>query len=228
MYSYLHPHPAVTVDNVVFRVEGECLMVLLIQRRFEPFKDMWAFPGGFLEMNETAEEGAARELKEETGLSGVTLHQFHTFSAVNRDPRERIITIAYFGVTREVEVQGQDDAAQARWWPVNALPPLAADHAEILRAAMQAFRERVHFEPIVFEMLPEVFSMTQLQNAYEAVLQHDFGSRGFYNQMQRWGILVEEPRPPKQRMVRYRFSRELYDEKRAKGFWPKVLLVASY
>ena len=127
-YRYKYPHPAVTTDCVIFGFDGVRINVLLIQRGVEPYKDAWAFPGGFLKMDETAEEGARRELEEETGLKNVDVEQFYTFSTVDRDPRERVITIAHYALVRMADVRGGDDAANARWFPYNEIPRLAFDH----------------------------------------------------------------------------------------------------
>ncbi len=137
-YTYKYPHPAVTTDCVIFGYDGKQLSVLLIQRANEPYKGHWAFPGGFLNIDESAEEGALRELKEETGLEGISLQQFHTFSDPHRDSRERVISIAFYGKIDICEVKGDDDAADARWFPIDCLPPLAFDHEKMLALALQA------------------------------------------------------------------------------------------
>lgn len=141
-YTYDYPRPAVTADCVVFCYdENRDLSVLLIERDGEPYKGCWAFPGGFLEEDETVEECASRELEEETGLhvSAVNgpISQLGCFSAVDRDPRGRVITIAFFGVIEKTAVVGQDDAREARWFPVSKLPPLAFDHEQILAQALK-------------------------------------------------------------------------------------------
>ena len=143
-YTYEYPRPAVTVDAVVFRKQLSRFEVLLIQRKNPPFQGMWALPGGFLDMNETPEAAVARELKEETGLSGVKLTQFYTFGAVNRDPRHRTITIAYFGIVqnRKLLVCSGDDASGAEWFPLTRLPELAFDHKEIITIAKKHLKER--------------------------------------------------------------------------------------
>lgn len=222
LYSYKYPHPAVTADCVIFGFDGVSIKVLLIQRGIEPYKGQWAFPGGFLQMDETVEECAKRELEEETGLKSASVEQFYTFSAVNRDPRERVITIAHYALVRLSEVKGGDDAASAQWFAMNEIPSLAFDHERILRMAVKRLKERICFEPIGFELLAEVFTMTELQNLYEAILEVKFDRRNFYNKMLKLGILSEaEPRPAgasRRTPTKYRFNAEKYTELKQKGF----------
>ena len=221
-FCYKYPHPALTADCVIFGFDGMAIKVLLIQRGIEPFKGKWAFPGGFMKIDETAEECAKRELEEETGLKNTAVEQFHTFSDVNRDPRERVITVAHYALVRLSEVKGGDDAASARWFSMNEVPSLAFDHDRILRMAVNRLKERICFEPIGFELLPEVFTMTELQNLYEAILEVTFDRRNFYNKMLKLGILVEaEPRPAnasRRTPSKYRFNAEKYAELKQKGF----------
>ena len=140
-YTYKYPRPAVTADCIVITREAEP-KVLLIQRGGEPFKGAWAFPGGFMDMDETTEQCAIRELEEETGLRVSDIKQIGAYSKVDRDPRGRTITIAYLAIIDEpIAVTGQDDAANAEWWPVDALPPLAFDHDEIMADAMELFNQ---------------------------------------------------------------------------------------
>ena len=169
-YHYKYPHPSVTTDCVIFGFDGTRLNVLLIERGNDPYKGCWAFPGGFLNMDESALEGAKRELYEETGLRDAYIHQFHAFSAPDRDPRERVISIAYFALVRLTDVKAGDDAAKAQWFPLDEIPPLAFDHDKMLREALKALRRLIHFEPIGVELLPENFTKTQLQSLYEAIL----------------------------------------------------------
>ena len=138
MYTYPYPRPAVTADCVVIGQEADGRrQVLLIRRGHEPYKDCWAFPGGFMEMDETLEQCALRELKEETGLTPTgDLIELKSFSTVDRDPRGRTITVAFLIETPLTEARGQDDAAEARWFPLDDLPPLAFDHQEILKVAL--------------------------------------------------------------------------------------------
>ena len=221
-YTYEYPHPAVTTDCVIFGFDGTCFKVLLIQRGIEPFKGKWAFPGGFINMNETAEECAKRELEAETGLKGATVEQFYTFTDINRDPRERVITIAHYALVKLSEVKGGDDAASAKWFTMDEVPSLAFDHDRILRMAVNRLKERICFEPIGFELLPEVFTMPELQNLYEAILEVKFDRRNFYNKMLKLGILSEaEPRPEgasRRTPTKFHFNAIKYAELKQKGF----------
>ena len=138
-YTYKYPRPAVTADCVVITREAEP-KVLLIQRGFNPFKGCWAFPGGFMNMDETTEQCAIRELEEETGLKVDTIHQIGAYSKVDRDPRGRTITVAYIAIIDSPqEVQGRDDAAKAEWFPISDLPELAFDHEEIMSDAINFY-----------------------------------------------------------------------------------------
>jgi 8-oxo-dGTP diphosphatase len=138
-YTYKYPRPAVTADCVVITKEEQPKM-LLIQRGADPYKGCWAFPGGFMNMDETTEQCAIRELEEETGLRVSNVHQIGAYSKVDRDPRGRTITVAYLAIIDEpVQVTGQDDAANAEWFPLSALPELAFDHAEIMRDAVRIY-----------------------------------------------------------------------------------------
>ena len=221
-YTYDYPRPAVTTDCVIFGYDGKELKVLLIERGIEPFKGCWAFPGGFLNMDEDALAGARRELKEETGLENAFIEQFHTFSEPGRDPRGRVITVAHYALVKIQEVEGGDDAAQARWFPIGEVPPLAFDHDRILRMAMSRLKEKIHFEPVGFELLPDVFTMPQLQNLYEAILEVHFDRRNFASKMLKLGILEDtgdRPAGASSRIpVSYRFNKEKYNELKAKVF----------
>lgn len=221
-YHYKYPRPCVTTDCVVFGFDGAKLNVLLIERGIEPYKGCWAFPGGFLNMDETALQGAKRELYEETGLKNAYIHQFHAFSEVNRDPRDRVITIAYYALVRISEVKAGDDAAKAEWFPLDKVPSLAFDHDKVLRVATQELRRQIHFEPIGFELLPEKFTMTQLQRLYEAILNVKFDRRNFCNKMLKIGILTQLdetlPMSNKREAFLYMFNPDSYNEMKERGF----------
>lgn len=222
MYCYRYPHPAVTTDCVIFGFDGERLQVLLVERGIEPYKGKWAFPGGFLKMDETTEEGALRELREETGLERAYIQQFHTFSDPHRDPRERVITIAYYALVKIQEVHGGDDAASASWFPLSEIPSLAFDHDYILRMATQRLREEIHFQPVGFELLPEKFTLKELQALYEAILGISFDRRNFAKKMLYLEILTELDETvwptPKREAKLYRFNPDKYEELKQKGF----------
>ena len=221
-YCYKYPHPAVTTDSVIFGFDGTKLKVLLIERGQEPHKARWAFPGGFVRMDESCEEGALRELQEETNMSCSYMEQFRTYSNPNRDPRERIITVAYLALVKTQEVQAGDDASKAQWFDINEVPQLAFDHDVILRDALKHLRERIHFQPIGFELLPEKFTMRQLQNLYESILDVHFDRGNFSKKMLHFNILTpldESVRPTPKREARlYRFNKESYDDLKQKGF----------
>ena len=220
-YTYQYPRPAVTTDCVIFGFDKEGISVLLIQRGIDPYKGCWAFPGGFLQMDENAETGALRELKEETGFETADIEQFGTFSAVDRDPRGRVITVAYYALVRKGEVQGADDAADARWFPLQQIPALAFDHQQILEKALKTLKEKIYFKPIGFELLPDVFTMPQLQNLYECILNVEFDRRNFASKMLKSGLLSEVedqmerkgPRNPKL----YRFNADQYARMKERG-----------
>jgi 8-oxo-dGTP diphosphatase len=139
-YCYRHPHPAVTADCVIFGYDDNNIKVLLIQRGNEPYKGHWAFPGGFMNIDETAEQCALRELEEETGLKDVKVEQFYTFTDVNRDPRERVISIAYYGIIQLSNVKGSDDADDAQWFSLDEIPNLAFDHDLVLSKALEKIK----------------------------------------------------------------------------------------
>jgi len=138
-YCYDYPRPSVSVDMAVFRKKNEGPEILLIRRKLSPYQGMWALPGGFVEIDETLEQAAARELEEETGLTGIILQQFRAFSDVNRDPRTRVITVVFYGkaAVENAKVTGGDDAEQADWFPVNNLPSLGFDHHEIISMLLE-------------------------------------------------------------------------------------------
>ena len=190
-YQYKYEHMAVTTDCVIFTYEDWKLKVLLVRRGAEPYQGQWAFPGGFMKMDETAEEGALRELREETALEPSAIGQLGVFSEVHRDPRERVITIAWYALVKPSEVVGGDDAAEAAWFPVDALPPLAFDHRKIFETAMEQLRRDIHFQPVGFDLLDDEFTIPDLQRLYEAILGVKFDRRNFQRKLLASGILEE-------------------------------------
>ncbi len=194
MYEYLYPHPAVTTDSVVFGFDGKELQLLLIERGLEPYKGSWALPGGFLKMHETVEQCAMRELKEETGVENVYLEQFHVFSSLNRDPRERVITVAFVALVRKSDYKliASDDAAKASWFRENELPPLAFDHHDIIRYGRKHLQEMLCIRPIAFKLLDEKFSMTELQRLYEIINGTTYDRRNFARKMASTDLLLDE------------------------------------
>ncbi|MBO6028729.1 MAG: NUDIX hydrolase [Bacteroidales bacterium] len=188
-YQYKYEHMAVTTDCVIFTYEDWQLKVLLVRRGAEPYKGQWAFPGGFLKMDETAGQGALRELREETGLEPSAIGQLGVFSDVDRDPRERVITIAWYALVKPSEVVGGDDADEAAWFPVDSLPPLAFDHRKIFDTAMEQLRRDIHFQPVGFDLLDDEFTIPDLQRLYEAILGIKFDRRNFQRKLLAAGIL---------------------------------------
>jgi 8-oxo-dGTP diphosphatase len=162
-YTYDYPKPSVSADCVIFGFDGD-LSVLLIERGQEPFKGKWTFPGGFMNMDETTLQCAARELKEETGLNGLLLEQLGAYSAVDRDPRERVITVAYFSIVKISDnnpVAG-DDAANARWFRIKDLPPLAFDHDLVLRTAIGKLKDGFKADGYLSAQADKTFSATEI------------------------------------------------------------------
>ncbi len=221
-YCYRYPHPAVTTDCVIFGFDGEKLKILLIRRGIEPYKGKWALPGGFLKPDEAAEAGALRELREETGLMDAYIEQFHAYSEPDRDPRERVITIAYFALVKLQEVKGGDDAAEARWFAIDNVPQLAFDHDVILRDALSRLRERIHFHPVGYDLLPKKFTLKELQSLYESILGVRFDRRNFAKKMLHLDILTQLDETvwptPKREAYLFRFNLEKYNELKQRGF----------
>lgn len=193
-YTYEYPRPALTVDCVVFGWDGQALKVLLIQRDEPPFEGQWALPGGFVQMDEELEAAARRELLEETGLSDMFLEQLYTFGGVARDPRGRVVTVAWYALIdlhRHAKPVGATDARDAAWFAISSLPPLAFDHESILATAFKRLQAKIEYQPIGFELLPKKFSFSQLQQLYETILGEEFDRRNFRKKMLSMGILIE-------------------------------------
>lgn len=180
-FTYEYPHPAVATDIAVFTLRRGALNVLLIERGGEPFKGAWALPGGFLQPDEELDACALRELREETGVDADLLVHFGNFSAPGRDPRERVISVAYLALlpSDELRLEADTDAAEARWFPIDAPPALAFDHAMILKRALAALSSQAGRITPLFALLPPRFTLSQLQAAYEAVIGEEAEKRNF-------------------------------------------------
>ena len=225
-YTYNHPHPAVTTDCVIFGFDGEKLKILLIERGVAPYKGCWALPGGFLKMegenkDRDALDCAKRELQEETGLTNVYIEQLQAFSASNRGPRESVITIAHYALVRISEVKGGDDAARAEWKDLDNLPALAFDHQQIVDFAVKRLREKLRFEPVGFDLLDRKFTMTTLQNLYEAIMGVKYDRRNFSKKMLYLGLVERLDEKvtgaPNKAPYLFRFNKERYEELIIKG-----------
>jgi 8-oxo-dGTP diphosphatase len=192
-YTYEYPRGALTVDCVVFGLDEQDLKVMLIQRGMAPFEGKWALPGGFVRVDETLDEAARRELVEETGLRNVFLEQLHTFGALRRDPRERVVSVAYYALVKlsDHKVQAATDARDAAWFGVHDVPSLAFDHADILQMALERLRSKLRREPVGFELLPKKFTLSQLQHVYEMVLERELDKRNFRKRALAMDLLIE-------------------------------------
>jgi len=203
--------PVITVDVVIFALRDNALQVLLVKRGREPYEGMWAIPGGPVEEGEALEAAAGRQLEEKTGLTGVFLEQLYTFGDPGRDPRRRVITVAYFAVVpaSSTVARSAEDAGAVRWWPITELPPLAFDHADILNYALTRLRYKLEYTAVGFELLPPTFTLTELQTAYEIVLGDELDKRNFRRKILSAGVIepaggyrTGEGRPA--RLYRYR------------------------
>ncbi len=185
--------PSVTVDLVIFTIADNDLRVLLIRRKQGPFRDLWALPGGFVEMNESLEDAAARELKEEVGVENVYLEQLFTFGDPKRDPRGRVISVSYFALVdaERQRIVAASDAADAKWQTVFDLPQLAFDHREILDYAVWRLRNKLEWTTVGYELLPRRFTLSQLQRVYEIILQRPIDKRNFRKKVLAQGQLRE-------------------------------------
>ncbi|WP_416675354.1 NUDIX hydrolase [Egbenema bharatensis] len=225
MPTYKYPRPALTVDCVIFGFDRQStLKVMLIQRKLTPFQGSWALPGGFVRIDESIEAAALRELQEETGLEKLFLEQLYTFGAVDRDPRERIVTVAYYALINleEYVVKAASDASDAAWFAIDALPPLAFDHDQILLIALNRLKNKVQYEPIGFELLPRKFTLFQLQKLYETILGHELDKRNFRKKILKMGLLRElnevQQDVPHRAAKLYEFDEVAYEQLREKGF----------
>lgn len=222
-----YERPSVTVDVVIFTILDDMLKVLLIKRKSWPFEGMWAIPGGFVKMDESLEQAAYRELVEETGITDtqVYLEQLYTFGEPNRDPRTRVITVAYFALTGadKITPQADTDAADVDWFSVYQLPQLAFDHAEILNYALTRLRYKMEYSAVGFQLLPEVFTLRQLQDAYEIVLGAKLDKGNFRSKLRKTDVveMVDGYRETGGRPARmYRFREDAVAEVKTRRLFP--------
>jgi 8-oxo-dGTP diphosphatase len=224
MYEYEYPRAALAVDCVVFGLDETDLKVLLIQRKIPPYQHAWALPGGFVRLDETLEEAARRELQEEAGVTDVFLEQLYSFSALHRDPRERVVTVAYYALAKlsDHRIRAATDAMGVGWFALDDLPKLAFDHADIVQTAKERLRGKVRYAPVGFELLPPRFSLTQLQRLYEIILGTELDKRNFRKKILSLDLLVETDeyeQGVRHRAARlYRFDRRKYDRLAKQGF----------
>lgn len=208
-----------SVDCVIFGFEAGELKILLIERNDEPFEGWLALPGNLVLNNESIEDAAERILHELTGLDDLHMEQFHTFGDLHRHPRGRIITVAYYALIR---IDGQKElkpghlAKRAFWHTVNDLPKLAFDHTDIFKTGFNKLRRRLSYQPIAYELLPEKFTLTQLQQLYEAILNKKLDKRNFRKKMLSYGFLKELDEKQKNVSFRaaklYKFDRRKYSK----------------
>lgn len=223
-YTYKYARPALTADCVVFGLDDNDLKVLLIQRDFDPFAGRWALPGGFAVVGESIEESARRELAEETGLTGIFLEQLYTFSDPARDPREHVVTVAYYALVNLSEhvVAPSTDARNAAWFELSDVPELAFDHDLILQTAYERLQGKIRYQPIGFELLPQKFTLRQLQQVYEKILDRELDKRNFRKKILKMGILEEldeiETDVAHRAARLYMFNKEKYDDMVKRGF----------
>jgi 8-oxo-dGTP diphosphatase len=180
-YTYEHPHPAVTVDVAVFTLTAGRLAVVLVRRAAWPHAGKWALPGGFVGIDESLKRAAWRELREETGIKAGYLEQLGAFGRPDRDPRERVITVVYIALAAadRLELRAGSDADEARLFCLDELPELAFDHARIVQAATRRLRDRLDTEGVARRLLPQRFTLTELQQACEAVAGAPIDKRNF-------------------------------------------------
>jgi 8-oxo-dGTP diphosphatase len=227
-YQYEYERPSVTVDIILFTFQDDQLRVLLVRRAQQPYAGKWALPGGFVQMNEDLDEAARRELSEETNVSDIYLEQLYTFGEPDRDPRTRVITVAYFALlgtdqVGELQIHGATDVDDARWWNLYSLPELAFDHDRIIQYGLQRLRWKLQWTALGFLLLPEEFTLSELQRVYETVLHEPLDKRNFRRKMLAADVLEEtgnlregDHRPAKL----YRFTAKAIELEQARRRFP--------
>lgn len=222
-----YERPSVTVDVVIFSLIEDTLKVLLIRRKHWPFQGMWAIPGGFVRMDESLEEAATRELAEETGVTDMFMEQLYTFGNPQRDPRTRVITVAYFAVVPSdaiVHHEAGTDAAETAWHAMDDLPELAFDHRQILDYALTRLRYKLEYTMVGFELLPDVFTLSELQHAYELILDEELDKRNFRRKILSADVLEDTGKKKREGEGRpaqlYRYKENAIAEVKARRLFP--------
>lgn len=227
-YTYEYPRPAVTVDCVIFGFDRGELKILLTKRAIEPYIGKWAFPGGFIQENETADDCARRKLSEEAGLKDIFLEQLYTFSDVDRDPRYRVISIAYYALVKSTDyiLEAGLDIEDVQWFGLDEARDLAFDHNKVLNVAIERLKGKIRYQPIGFELLPTQFTLPDLHKLYETVLQRSIDRGNFRKKMLSMDLLVDhsdkqENRPSRGAKI-YSFDKEKYAALKNSGFYFEV------
>lgn len=219
-----YPRPSVTVDVVIVTLRDNELHVLLIKRETEPYRGKWALPGGFVNIDEALDAAARRKLEEETGVSHVYLEQLYTFGELDRDPRGRVISVAYIAlVPTPLTVHGGSDTGDAQWWPISSMPSLAFDHSDIVQYALTRLRYKIEYSPVGFRLMPPEFTLSELQKAYEIVLGEPLDKRNFRRRIMEAEVIepLDEVRSGDGRPARlYRFRPDAGAEVKARRLFP--------
>lgn len=221
----------VAVDAVVFGYDEKRLSVLLIKRGVAPFKDSWALPGGLVMDDESLEDAVTRELKEETAVTIDYLEQLYSFGKPGRDPRNRVVSISYFGLVRpnHFKIKADTDAKEVQWFPINELPSLAFDHQMILDMAKDRLKAKLQYQPIGFDLLNKEFPFSDLENLYTTILEHKIDRRNFRKKILSFEIVEETDKIHQQGSGRpaklFKFNKKKYDQLVQEGFHFEIKIV---
>lgn len=219
------------VDAVVFGYDNKTLSVLLIKRGIEPFKNTWALPGGLVKDNESLETAVVRELNEETGVKIDYLEQLYTYGKPNRDPRNRVVSVSYFGLIRpnHFTIQGATDAVEAQWFSVSKLPKLAFDHREILKTAILRLQAKLKYQPVGFDLLNKEFPFSDLEHLYTTILEQQIDRRNFRKKILSYGFVEETDKMHQEGSGRpaklFKFNKKKYNQLLKEGFHFEIKFV---
>lgn len=216
---------SLAVDAVVFGYHGNQLQLLLIERKYGKEKGSWALPGGFVQNDEDLERAVTRELKEETGVNVNYFEQLYTFGAVQRDPRKRVVSVAYLALInpKNFSLSAGTDAQDASWFPIHNLPDLAFDHMEIVSMAYERLKAKLNYQPVGFELLNKEFPFSDLEHLYQCILNQQIDRRNFRKKILSFGFLEETEKvyqPKSGRPAKlFRFNPSKYKELTEKGIY---------